>query len=569
MNIKSSLLVFGLVSCVFPSIAQAQSVESSTQEEEIVVDFQDSTSETQVRNVADSLGISLQANSTQMVSQDRIYLFRANRANSETLMQRLRQNSLVQSVGENRIMRAYWTPNDPQYADQWGFHRTNAETAWNYTCGRNIRVAVVDTGVACENHENFNRLTDLAHTRCIQGWDFVSDDEHANDDQGHGSHVAGTIAQSTNNAFGGAGIAHCATIIPVKVLDRNGSGTTADVVEGIRFAADSGAHVINLSLGGGGRSKIMEDAIAYARQRGSVVVCAAGNNGRYVESPASEPGAFTVSAIGAGDQIAPFSSRGPEVDIAAPGVNILQQTICDHGRNRCEEFASWSGTSMATPHVAAIAALVMSMGVTNPNAVESVLRSSAQRPEHGIRDPNLYGAGIVNAATAVKAVQNKQIFFRSISMLLVFAAVFKRIRDKGGKLESNFAWTIPAFFAAYGFFFLPRFIPHTLPAVELLMRPPGDWTILSNLTIHKFLPLGSSFLPLGLAAISYNNKKLRPYIGGFSIGTAGYLLGTFLTNFHSSPFGWLPMLLWTAANVGIMGVLARLTLDSTKNNAQL
>lgn len=569
MNIKSSLLVFGLVSCVFPNIVQAQSMESSNQDEEIVVDFQDSASETQVNNIANSLGISLQANSAQMVSQDRIYLFRANRTNSEALMQRLRQSSLVQSVVENRIMHAYWTPNDPQYADQWGFHRTNTETAWNYTCGRNIRVAVVDTGVACENHENFNRLTDLAHTRCVQGWDFVSDDEHANDDQGHGSHVAGTIAQSTNNAFGGAGIAHCATIIPVKVLDRNGSGTTADVVEGIRFAADSGAHVINLSLGGGGRSKIMEDAIAYARQRGAVVVCAAGNNGRYVESPASEPGAFTVSAIGAGDQIAPFSSRGPEVDIAAPGVNILQQTICDHGRNRCEEFASWSGTSMATPHVAAIAALVMSMGVTNPSAVESILRSSAQRPEHGIRDPNLYGAGIVNAASAVKAVQNRQVFMRGFGMLLVFAAVFKRIKDKSGKLENPMFWVTPAVFAAYGLFFLPRIIPHTFPAVEYLMRPPGDWTMLANLTLHKFLPLGSSFLPLGLASIFYHNHKLRPIIGGFSIGTAGFLLGTFATNFHTFPLGWFGMLAWTVVNVGIMGVLARLTLDSTKNNAQI
>jgi serine protease len=568
MKKNLSLLVFGLILFVLQNIAFAQSREQPNYQE-MIVDFQDSASEAEVRQIANSVGITLRANSPQMVSQDRIYTFDASNQNQQDVINRLRQNSLVQSVGENTTMHMFWTPNDPQFGDQWGFRRTETETAWNYTCGRNIRVAVVDTGVACENHQNFSRLTDLAHTRCVQGWNFVSDDEHPNDDQGHGTHVAGTIAQTTNNAFGGAGIAHCSTIIPVKVLDRNGSGTTADVVEGIRFAADSGAHVINLSLGGGGRSKIMEDVIAYARSRGSVVVCAAGNNGRFVESPASEPGAFTVSAIGVGDQIAPFSSRGPEVDIAAPGVNILQQTICDHGRNHCEEFASWSGTSMATPHVAGIAALIMSMGVTNPSAVESVLRSSAQRPDHGIRDPNLYGAGIANAATAVKAVQNRQLFARSFAFCLILAAVFKRIKDKGGKLENPVLWVGPAFFAAYGLFFLPRVIPHTIPAVEYLMRPPGDWTILSNLTIHKFLPLGSSFIPLGLAATFYNNKRLRPLIGGYSLGTAAYLLGTFLTNFHASPFGWFGLLIWTVANVVVMSILTRLTLDSTKNNTQV
>ena len=252
MKKNLSLLLIGLILFVFPSMTAAQSRELGFNRE-MVVDFQDSASETEVRQIAQSLGVTLTANSPQMVSQDRIYTFNISNQNQESIVGRLRASRLVQSVGENTTMHAFWTPNDPQFGDQWGFRRTETETAWNYTCGRNIRVAVVDTGVACENHQNFSRLTDLAHTRCTQGWNFVSDDEHPNDDQGHGTHVAGTIAQTTNNAFGGAGIAHCSTIIPVKVLDRNGSGTTADVVEGIRFAADSGAHVINLSLGGGGR----------------------------------------------------------------------------------------------------------------------------------------------------------------------------------------------------------------------------------------------------------------------------------------------------------------------------
>jgi subtilisin family serine protease len=178
---------------------------------------------------------------------------------------------------------------------------------------------------------------------------FVNDTAHANDDQGHGTHVAGTIAQTTNNQLGTAGVAFCATILPVKVLDARGSGSLADVAEGIRWAADHGADVINLSLGGDGHSKIMDQAVEYAHRRGVTVVCAAGNSGRSVGSPANAPLSIAVSAIDSGDQIAFFSSRGPEIAIAAPGVAILQQTICERGRNRCEQFASWSGTSMAAP----------------------------------------------------------------------------------------------------------------------------------------------------------------------------------------------------------------------------
>jgi serine protease len=242
-------------------------------------------------------------------------------------------------------------------------------------------VAVIDTGVACENHGEFTRIPDLAGTRCLPGWNFVNDTAHANDDQGHGTHVAGTIAQTTNNQLGTAGVAFCATILPVKVLDARGSGSLADVAEGIRWAADHGADVINLSLGGDGHSKIMDQAVEYAHRRGVTVVCAAGNSGRSVGSPANAPLSIAVSAIDSGDQIAFFSSRGPEIAIAAPGVAILQQTICERGRNRCEQFASWSGTSMAAPHVAGVAALMYSQGVTDPDRVRSLLLAhSTPRP---------------------------------------------------------------------------------------------------------------------------------------------------------------------------------------------
>src|SRR6185295_3190194 len=156
---------------------------------------------------------------------------------------------------------------------------------------------------------------DLAGTSCVGGYNFVGKNEIAADDQGHGTHVAGTIAQTTNNGIGVAGLAHCAKLMPVKVLSGRGWGTMADVAEGIRWAADHGAQVINLSLGSSAKSKVVENASTYAYKKGVVVVAAAGNSGKSVGYPAAYEGAIAVSATDNKDSIAWFSSRGPEVAI--------------------------------------------------------------------------------------------------------------------------------------------------------------------------------------------------------------------------------------------------------------
>jgi serine protease len=440
--------------------------------------------------------------------------------------------------------------------------RVHAPAAWDLACGRGVTVAVVDTGVACENYGEFTRVMDLAGTRCALGYNFVNDTEHANDDQGHGTHVAGTIAQTTNNGFGVAGLAHCATIIPVKVLDERGRGTLADVAEGIRFAADAGAQVINLSLGGGRRVKVLEEAIAYARARGAVVVCAAGNNGRYVESPAAEPGAFAVSAISAAsDDLAYFSSRGPEVDIAAPGVNILQQTICNRGRDRCEQFASWSGTSMAAPHVAGAAALLMSVGVTNPDAVERTLQASASRPENGSTDKELYGAGVLDAAAAVRRAVETSAIFRGIALALLATLTFARIRVRGGKLANPLVWLPFAWITAVGFWFLPRFLPHGTPGLELLARPVGDWSQLLGVAVHRWLPFANAAVVLALVGLGFSRKALRAPIGGLALGTASFLLGTLATGFHRPPLGSVAGFAWFSLNALVCLWVARIGLD--------
>ena len=148
--------------------------------------------------------------------------------------------SRVRAADHNIEMRALFVPNDPMYDQQWGMQRVGLPRSSEVTCGRGATVAVIDTGVACENHGEFTRIPDLAGTRCLPGWNFVNDTAHANDDQGHGTHVAGTIAQTTHNQLGTAGVAFCATILPVKVLDARGAGTGC--VDAVRALMASAAH---------------------------------------------------------------------------------------------------------------------------------------------------------------------------------------------------------------------------------------------------------------------------------------------------------------------------------------
>lgn len=272
--------------------------------------------------------------------------------------------------------------------EQWALPKIgmNSQTR-GLASGAGTTVAVIDTGVAA--HPDLPRV--------LAGIDLSGQDgsDGHYDDFGHGTHVAGIIAASIADDYGIDGIAPDATVLPVKVLDRDGWGTDAGVAAGISWAADHGADIINMSLGGEEGSDELVSAIRYARGKGVTIVAAAGNDGTdYPMYPAAYPGVISVSATDSSDGIAWFSNFGTTIDVAAPGVDVLSTLPGP-------TWKSWSGTSMATPHVAALAALVAGQHPDwSPDQIENQIEASATDLGDAGKDER-YGHGRINATAAV------------------------------------------------------------------------------------------------------------------------------------------------------------------------
>jgi subtilisin family serine protease len=412
---------------------------------QIVVDLRDDVTDADVLALEDRLdGLDLRLNSIH-AEDERLYIADLPPEKQPAVLQRLRRDDRVEYAEPNHIYRLIEDPaaqrggrvgglrgpqplreggpqrpapvpvNDPFFEKQWSFQMIGAPEAWRHARGEGVVVAVIDTGVAYADRGRFRRVEDLSDDGFVTGYDFIKDSNQPSDDHGHGTHVAGTIAQATNNGLGVAGIAPKAKIMPLKVLSRTGRGTAGDIADAIRFAADEGAHVMNLSLGGGPRSMVMESAVRYAAKKGVLVVCAAGNGGRArVEYPAAYPGAFAVSSVGPDRKLAFYSSYGQQVAVTAPGGNkqfgeaggILQNTITPTQVDQTNLYLSYQGTSMAAPHVAGVAALVMGVGVRDVDSVKRILTSSALDlgPEGW---DERYGHGLLTAAGAVNAAQKE------------------------------------------------------------------------------------------------------------------------------------------------------------------
>ncbi len=341
----------------------------------------------------------------------------------EKAIEKYKKLKNVEVVEPNYIAHAHGV-SDPYYDYQWNLRSAdeggmNAEAAWNYSTGSGVVVAVIDTGVA-------NNAPDLLGTSFTDGYDFANGDTDPYDDEGHGTHVAGTIAQATNNGEGVAGVAYDATIMPIKVLDSSGSGSYYDIADGIRYAADEGADVINMSLGGSRGATVLEDAIIYAYNKGVTIVASAGNSGR---QGIGYPAAYDdyVIAVGATGSSEPddgsindidrayYSSYGNQLDIMAPGGDyyddnnnpgdgswdgILQNTFEIVGGEYNFSYYFYQGTSMASPHVAGVAALLLSKDSTlTPTDVEKVLAETALKVGENFYGTDYYGdlAGLIDS----------------------------------------------------------------------------------------------------------------------------------------------------------------------------
>jgi thermitase len=303
----------------------------------------------------------------------------------EQIKEDLALDPAVESVEYNYIGRLAYTPNDPKFRHQWGLKKTGFREAWNRTRGSGVKVAVVDTGAAV-------RHSDLRH-KVADARDLVNDDGTVQDLSGHGTHVSGIIAARTGNREGIAGGCPNCKLLIAKVFDGENTGTVARFAEGIRWSADHGAEVINLSFVHPASSAIEETAIDYARDKGAVVVAAAGNGDtNKAVYPAASPGVIAVAATNSDDGRASFSNYGRWVDVAAPGVKVLSTSP--------RGYASWSGTSMATPHVSALAGLLASQGRSRANIENSITDTAVDLGPKG-RDP-YFGAGRISADQALQ-----------------------------------------------------------------------------------------------------------------------------------------------------------------------
>ncbi len=291
---------------------------------------------------------------------------------------------------------AVYTPADPEYVHQWGLPRIGAPTAWDETRGSSdVLIAIIDTGVLL-SHGDLD-----AHIDTVNGYDFANNDPTANDDQGHGTHVAGIAAAMANGVYG-VGVAPDCTILPVKVLDANGDGDSYEIAVGIQWAADHGADVINLSLGSYSFSQVEADAVAYAQAKDVVVVGASGNDSlKYVTYPAGLPGVIAVGATNSSDVASFFSNGGPRLDLAAPGQTILSTSLTGG-------MTMMDGTSMAAPFVSGAAALVRSKFPELTEAqVVACLEASARDLGAAGKDDS-YGRGLLDVTAALSRAAQLQ-----------------------------------------------------------------------------------------------------------------------------------------------------------------
>ncbi len=512
--IASGAILWSAVPTVLPSTGtegEAVSVESVPGT--LVVDFVDDADVEDIEDLGNRLGIELHW--THEVSIDE-RLMRAEVDDLAEAIAKLAGHPLVEVVEPAIQLSALGFPNDPLYDAQWNMRMVGAEPGWRAGGGGGVVVAVIDTGVS--------EVEDLPASRILEGATFVPGTSDARDDHGHGTHVAGTIAQATHNGVGVTGVAPQATILRYKALARQGFGSSDWVAAAIDDAVDRGADVINMSLGGG-HSEVVHKAATAAADAGVVVVAAVGNTGQQgVQCPGHVEAVVGVASVGPDDDRAWYSTYGNGVDLAAPGGDlrqdgggVLQDTIDGSGGHA---YRAFQGTSMATPHVAGAAAVLVGMGVDALAVVDTLQRTAAGHvstpdPERG------YGRLDLRAAVA-------HVLLRQRGLLFLLGGVLAGALGWTARLRAGALVTIAAAGAlsAGGLFvlpFVPGLPPH--PVLDLLSRGIVAWpaALVGAEWVHFPLWI-SALLPASLAFALGPSRTLGPAIAGLCVGWGTALL---------------------------------------------
>ena len=572
----------------------SDAAQAATDPDDVLVDLKDDASPATIAKLEQDLGIKLVLVSDQS-ADEKFFRAHVDPARRDAIIAELSKRPEVEiaepdatvslSPGEQEIRAPLvptWEgfPNDPQYKFQWHMRQIKMPEAWKLADGNGVVVAVLDTGVGYEDYGKFHTLPDLKGITFVKPYDFVGNTTHAGDDHGHGSHVTGTIAQVTNNGIGVTGVARNVKIMPLKVLSAGGSGSVAGIADAIRYAADNGAKVINMSLGGAFPSRVLKKAVEYAHGKGVTVVCAAGNESRgKVGYPAAYPGAIAVAATQYDENTTFYSNYGKDIDVAAPGGNtrvdqngdgmpdgVLQNTIVI-GDPTKDDYFGYMGTSMASPHVAGVAALIVGEGVTDPDMVETILKETARKPKDSKNySTDKYGAGIIDAPAAVLKARAEGGGWQLATGLLLAGAVAASARRRGLGVKLGPSYIAGVVIGASGLFFLPYIAPalSSAPVIETLTRGLPSWDLsLLGPTGHGNALFFSALVPLGLLAIGYGVPKLRAPLAGLAIGVAAHL--AFFAVVPMTSLQYVPSAfglgsIWLIVNAIACVLLARLAL---------
>ena len=373
--ILSFLLLFGAL-LSFKIFAQSNEEFAS---DALIVRFEEGTTEQEKEAILSSVG----AKKERKINRVNAQRARVGKNKVRENVGKLNKNRKVKYAEPDFIAKKTEIPNDTYYSSQWGLPKIKAEGGWDKTHGGDFApVAIADTGID-DSHPD---LSGKVIKRANFTWDPDVDGD------GHGTHVAGIVAATTNNSLGVASLGYDSKLFSVKVLDNNGSGYYSWIASGVIWAADNGAKVINLSLGGSSDSQTLRDAVSYAWGKGAVIVAAAGNsNNRRALYPAYYTNSIAVAATDSSDNKASFSSYGSWVDVAAPGVSVLSTYQGN--------YAYLSGTSMATPFVSALSSLVFA---NNPSFTNQDVRNKIEATAEKIARTGTYWTyGRIDACAAL------------------------------------------------------------------------------------------------------------------------------------------------------------------------